>query len=561
MKHSKLISALCFLLVIAAIFTSCESKYGNEAMYKGTVINTVNKQPFPNLEVKVTDGEHINVTTKTDENGKFSILVKFNEINANYYLLIGDASCVQVRRDFNGFGQSEINLGDIEVEGPHTATITTLPVSNISSQSATSGGNITEDGRADITARGVCWSKNEYPTVNDSHTTNGTGKGEFQSEITGLELGASYYVRAYATNAAGTVYGNQHKFIASGYPIVSTDPVSEIKSTSVVCGGTVETSSKYSIKERGLCWSSSTATPTKDNDHTTEVPMSGHFSSMIINLTANTTYYIRAFATNEEGTSYGQTVMFKTSDGRPTVITTPVGENITETTITTGGNVSDDGGYPVTSRGIVWNTVPYPTLESGNRTTDGTGTGYFGSLIQNVKVSNTNYYIRAYAVNANGVAYGEQVIVTSENYKYCNLKTISHGGYTCKVYPMGQMTWQNGFDACENLAFGGYNDWEMADEGAVQAILGAYGVWTKYAESSSTAPLIYVEQSDEIWTAKKGVYFYVISVYYQNKPKLPDRCYQSVGGGSSSNWWWTSGSTTALETLSFVFAVRKYRAE
>lgn len=471
MKHSKLIFALCLLLGIATTFTSCENKYGSEAMYKGTVINTVNKQPFSNLEVKVTDGEHINVTTKTDENGKFSILVKFNEINANYYLLIGDASCVQVRRDFSGFGQGEINLGNIEVEGPLTATITTLPANYISTKSAISGGNITEDGRSEVTARGVCWSKNEYPTVNDNHTTNGTGKGEFESIITELELG--------------------------------------------------------------------------------------------------TTYYVRAYATNEIGTSYGQTVMFKTLDGRPVVETLPVGENITGTTITTGGNISDDGGSPVTSRGVVWNTVPYPTLESGKKTTDGSGTGYFGSLIQNVTVSNTNYYIRAYAVNAKGVSYGEQVTVTPDLYKYCNLKTISHGGYKCKIYPVGSMTWQAGYDACENMVFGGYDDWKMADKGEVQAILETYGVWTTYSNCPSGS---FVESTNEIWTSSEystykgsvsSAYSYDVtgSNYSSN---VPERCTtikkMTCTGYYNYYYWWLLSDQGAGE-VKLVFAVRKYRVE
>lgn len=480
MRHSNLLFSLCLILGIATYFTSCEKKNDNETVYKGRVINTVTSTPFPNLEVKVTDGEHINATVKTDENGQFSILVKFNEINGNYYLLIGDASCVRVRRDFKGFGQAEINLGDIEVEGPKSATITTSSVSSITVESALSGGNITDDGRAEITARGVCWSKNEYPTINDSHTINGTGKGKFQSEIKGLEGGVTYYVRAYATNEIGTVYGLQLKFTTeTGLPMVTTIGISNVTATSAICGGSV-TNTYGHIIARGVCWSNNSSTPTIENDHTTEVAATGNFSSTIVNLDVNTTYYVRAYATNEKGTIYGKMVSFTTKSGLPVVVTTAVGENLTRTTITTGGQVTSDGGFPIQERGVVWSAFPYPTLEKDTYTVDGYGTGYYTSRIINVDTSTKTYYIRSYATNKNGTSYGEQITITPENYQYLSLKTFSLGGYTYRVYfGLGKLNWKDCETACKNLTFGGYSDWFLPNEQEGQAILEAYGVWGK----------------------------------------------------------------------------------
>lgn len=89
------------------------------------------------------------------------------------------------------------------------ATLTTADVTSITSSSAISGGNITDDGGGIITARGVCWATNSNPTVTEEHTTDGTGIGSFISNITGLSDGTLYYVRAYATNSAGPAYGTQ----------------------------------------------------------------------------------------------------------------------------------------------------------------------------------------------------------------------------------------------------------------------------------------------------------------------------------------------------------------
>ena len=91
-------------------------------------------------------------------------------------------------------------------------TVTTATVSAITETSATSGGNVTSDGGSSVTARGVCWSTSQSPTIGDSYTTNGIGTGSYVSNITGLTPNTPYYVRAYATNIVGTVYGNEVNF-------------------------------------------------------------------------------------------------------------------------------------------------------------------------------------------------------------------------------------------------------------------------------------------------------------------------------------------------------------
>lgn len=93
-----------------------------------------------------------------------------------------------------------------------TATLTTSGIFTITGTSAQSGGTITDDGGETITARGVCWDTKANPTIAGNHTTNGTGTGTFSSHMTGLSENTIYYVRAYATNAQGTAYGQQIPF-------------------------------------------------------------------------------------------------------------------------------------------------------------------------------------------------------------------------------------------------------------------------------------------------------------------------------------------------------------
>ena len=111
-------------------------------------------------------------------------------------------------------------------------TLTTIAVSNITDSSAVSGGIITNDGGTTVTARGICWDTTSNPTISNNHTTDGLDTGSFTSNMTGLLAGTTYYVRAYATNAIGTAYGNEIYFTTTNgansyavFSVSSTDSV------------------------------------------------------------------------------------------------------------------------------------------------------------------------------------------------------------------------------------------------------------------------------------------------------------------------------------------------
>ena len=106
------------------------------------------------------------------------------------------------------------------------ATLSTLPVGNITGNASTSGGNITNNGGTPVTQRGVVWSTSPNPTTANNSTSNGSGTGSFTSNLTGLTASTTYYVRAYATNSAGTAYGNELTFTttAGGGGGIVTNP-------------------------------------------------------------------------------------------------------------------------------------------------------------------------------------------------------------------------------------------------------------------------------------------------------------------------------------------------
>lgn len=192
-------------------------------------------------------------------------------------------------------------------------TVVTCEITNITATSATCGGNVTSDGGASVTARGVCWSTSQNPTVNGSHTTDGTGTGSFTSQITGLTQGPTYYVRAYATNSAGTSYGEQKTINTISVPTVTTDNVTNIRAHSALCGGNVTSDGGAAVIERGICWSTS-SNPTINSSHISSDSGTSSFTVQMTDLSATTTYYVRAYAKNSAGVAYGSLVSFTTSE-------------------------------------------------------------------------------------------------------------------------------------------------------------------------------------------------------------------------------------------------------
>jgi len=282
----------------------------------------------------------------------------------------------------------------------------TTPVSAVTSHSAYSGGAITLDGGSAITARGVCWNVWPNPTISDSITVDGTGVGFFTSLLSGLKSGTLYYVRAYATNAQGTSYGNSVEFTTrTAVPELTTVPASSISTSSATSGGTVTHNGGNYVIARGVCWSTSRL-PSVADAKTVNGNGSGPFTSLLTGLKSGTVYYLRAYATNESGTGYGDEITFTTIQGLPELTTEAV-TSLTSTTAMSGGTIIHDGGASIVERGVCWSTSPAPTI-TNSRTRDGSGSSRFTSTITGLQPG-TSYFLRTYATNSVGTAYGNEV--------------------------------------------------------------------------------------------------------------------------------------------------------
>ena len=432
-------------VIVTGLFYGCVKDLHNSGiseatLLKGRVLEESEREPLVNVRVTVTNGTDEYTSTKTNNEGWFELTVNYNNFDGgNYLFLDAGSSGITKKVDLKGMGQESYNYGDIFLYNKNdgaTPTITTSAVKDITSNGAVCGGNITSDGGAEVTQRGLCWSKSENPTIINPTALCGTGTGEFTGALTGLTPNTKYHVRAFATNSIGTAYGEDREFTTANgggnatKPTVSTQPISSISSNSADCGGDVTSDGGSTVTERGLCWAKAgtTHTPTISNYSVKDNGVgTGSFSCTMSDLIANTDYYVRAYAKNAEGISYGDPVSFTTLSGgsghsAPTVITGIV-TNITSSSATCSGSVTSNGGSGVVYRGICWSTSPHPEFNPiwGQPTNpndaeyeydSGHGTGTFSIDISALS-PNTTYYVRAFASNDVDKAYGDDVMFTT----------------------------------------------------------------------------------------------------------------------------------------------------
>ena len=304
-----------FSLVVLTAFVLCgfnsceESTSSGIATYYGTVIDENTDLPFEGVDVKVTDGDRIHTSTQTNSDGYFSVEVRMQEVNQDYYILFGNSLIGTKRVEFPSFGNGRYDLGIITIKGPSTPTVETIEVSNIKSNTAKGGGKVTSSGGFAVTKRGVCWSTTQYPSISNDHSEDGIGVGEFISNINKIKPNTTYYVRAYAENEKGVAYGNQVTFMsASGVlPTVTTTLVQVNSKTEVFCEGKVTNEGDSHVIARGICWG--TSTPTISNQKTNDGERTGAFSTSVTVTNVHLQdLYFRAYATNESGTAYGEAI-------------------------------------------------------------------------------------------------------------------------------------------------------------------------------------------------------------------------------------------------------------
>ncbi len=343
-----------------------------------------------------------NVTTDGTGTGEFiTTILGLNSVTTYYVRAYAT----------NALGTAYGEVRSFTTVVPTAPVVTTSPVTDILPHTATFHGEVVSNGGAMLSARGFCYSTSHNPTIEGDHTNDGTTVGVFESTVATLAPTTTYYVRAYATNIVGTVYGEETSFTSSTTPPgVTTNNVTNITQTSASCGGAVTYAGGAAVTAKGLCYSTS-ENPTIEDNTVAGGTGVGAFTGELTGLVSNTTYHVRAYATNSVGTDYGEERTFTTLPYLVPTVEAVSATNISYYSFTCGGNITDAGTYEVTARGLCYATTPNPTI-SNSYVALGSGIGSFSTTLSEL-TPNTTYYVRAYAINSVGIAYSDQMEVTT----------------------------------------------------------------------------------------------------------------------------------------------------
>ena len=315
-----------------------------------------------------------------------------------------------------------------------TYYIMAFQVSNNTGYIAKSGGNIISNGGSPITAKGILWSKTKDAKIETTTTSTNQGPGPaifpatFTSDLTSLEPGTTYYVKAYARNVIDVAYGAEIEFKATPLsPVIAPASFVNKYANSVEVLSSIIYDGGSPVRDFGFVYHTS-PNPTLTNGGTKEpygnntngISKNINFSSLLNNLKSGFTYYITSYVTTDVKTVYGTPeITFTPASTKPKVTTlTPNPSDIGFNSAKITGLVVDNGGATVTEKGVV-------VGESANPTINGYGTLKFPDLsnLTNISVNATNlkagttYFARAYAKNSVDFGYGDQISFPTKDSK------------------------------------------------------------------------------------------------------------------------------------------------
>lgn len=302
--------------------------------------------------------------------------------------------------------------------GEVVPTLATAAASGVTSTTATTGGDVVSDGGATPTERGIVYSTEPDPTLaTGTRVASGSGVGSFTVGLSSLNPSTTYFVRAYAINAAGTGYGSQISFTTQSIPatplsnnvpltgrsgtagsvayFVLSVPVGQASLTVQTSGGTGDCDLYVRRAEFPTLFEWDGSSTSSGNDESVEIPnpRAGNYYIML--------HAFQAYSGVSLTGTYSNLVVTP-----PTVITALV-DTITSNSAVTGGNVTSSGGATVIERGVVYDTAEFATVDTGTKVVSGSGLGGFTVNLSGL-VSSTTYYARAYATNSAGTAYGPE---------------------------------------------------------------------------------------------------------------------------------------------------------
>lgn len=259
-------------------------------------------------------------------------------------------------------------------------------------------------GGGEITERGFCYGK-AGGTLDGQLLVEGGER--FTGVLPDLLPSTAYICKAFATNEAGRGFSKEFTFttMSDTLPLVDTYEVKDITHCSAVPSGQVLSGGGQEVMERGICYGTEMR-PTIEGAHVPLGSGEGPFECQLTDLQPETRYYVCAYAVCTKGVYYGDQLAFDTKV-LPMEVRTISVSDVTASRVKAEGEVIRDGGLEVTESGFCWGTEHNPTID-GLHTKVGVGVSEYSGYFSGLERGRT-HYVRAYAINEEGVAYGDEL--------------------------------------------------------------------------------------------------------------------------------------------------------
>jgi uncharacterized protein (TIGR02145 family) len=380
-----------------------------------------------------------------------------------------------------------LSCSDDKDNSTSSIQVITREATSIAYESAVSGANIFNDAQISIVDKGVLLDI--VPDVDwevSTKISRGSGGTSFECNLTNLTPATQYYVRAYVKTETELYFGTTQSFVTKtiGMALVNTNETSAIQATQATLNGEVTYAGGTPVTERGFVWSTTPNPEMAIHNSISNGSGVGAFSNTIETLEPATQYYYRAYAINQIGVSYGETIQFSTPATLATIQTKPI-ENIGLYGAMSGGEVINDGGAAITQKGIVWGTQPNPTTSLTTKTLNGAGLSNFTATLTQL-TPGTVYHLRAYATNSVGTAYGNAITFSTLEIP-TSITDVDGNVYS--VIQIGNQFWMQ-----ENLRVSKYCNGDaipmyMADEQWQQLTTGGWSYYDNFSGNESVGKL------------------------------------------------------------------------
>lgn len=325
--------------------------------------------------------------------------------------------------------------------------LSTTKITNITSNSVVLECDILNDGGASILKKGFFIGTNSKPEVNGEKYECVNSSTKFNIRLDMLYCKTEYYVKSYAVNSVGIVYGDQVSFrTLADYAKISTKDVTEITSTSARSGGIILDNGGEEITSKGVCWDVN-QNPTIDKFKAISGVGNSEFMSEVTGLKKNTIYYIRAYAINSVGISYGSQKEFKSKPEKPLVSTYDqviTANNTTSTSIMMKGEILDNGGVDILEKGFYYSSNQDAIL-NGTKIISQDENSTFITELKGLS-PDKEYYIVSFATNEIGMSFGDVKIYRTApkdyievgNAKWSKFNLIARKTFASSIYEPGR---------------------------------------------------------------------------------------------------------------------------